>query len=364
MVFPLRPLLDPPFEQSDLIAREPLPHFGRWHPVVFIRCRDERNHFALARFARNNGVIARLKFSEGILLDIESETRFSFVLVRTVAGVTVFRKNRANIAIEVDLSSFPRRSQTQKGQEQHRDKRGRRLPDRVEKDSVVLAYEGLDGTIRRTHIQFDPLPDFTSNAELQFNIDLRPKERATFQFVISCDTPAETVSTGYARAVAAARQEFDSATDLFPKISSSNSRFSDWISRSVSDIQMMTLGNPEPNYPYAGVPWFSTVFGRDGIITALQTLWLSPSIARGVLEYLAAAQAQEVIPSIEAEPGKILHEMRRGEMAALREVPFGCYYGSVDSTPLFIMLAGAYYDRTADRTFLERLWPHVDKALR
>jgi len=246
----------------------------------------------------------------------------------------------------------------------HRDRKGQRLPDRVEKNSVVLSYEGLDGVIRRTHIQSNPSPDYASNKELLFDVKLHPKERATFQFIISCDRPAEARSTGYAKAVAAARQEFDSAAEIFPRISSSNSRFSDWITRSVSDLQMMTVGNPEPNYPYAGVPWFSTVFGRDGIITALQTLWLSPAIGRGVLEYLAALQAREIIPSIEAEPGKILHEMRRGEMAALGEVPFGCYYGSVDSTPLFIILAGAYYDRTADRSFLQRLWPHVEQALR
>jgi glycogen debranching enzyme len=246
----------------------------------------------------------------------------------------------------------------------HRNKKGERLPDRVERDSVVLSYEGLDRVIRRTCIQSDPLPDFTSNTELLFDVKLRPKERATFQFVISCDTSAEVESTGYARAVAAAREEFDSAAENFPRISSSNSRFSDWMTRSVSDLQMMTVGNPEPNYPYAGVPWFSTVFGRDGIITALQTLWLNPAIARGVLEHLAAAQAREIIPSIEAEPGKILHEMRRGEMAVLGEVPFGCYYGSVDSTPLFIILAGAYFDRTADRSFLERLWPRIERALR
>jgi glycogen debranching enzyme len=246
----------------------------------------------------------------------------------------------------------------------HRSKKGKRLPDRVEKDSVLLSYEGLDAVIRRTFLQSNPPADYTSNTELLFDVKLRPKERATFQFVISCDAPAEPKSTGYAKAVAAARQEFDSVAEMFPRISSSNSRFSDWITRSVSDLQMMTVGNPEPNYPYAGVPWFSTVFGRDGIITALQTLWLSPAIAKGVLEYLAAAQAHEIIPSIEAEPGKILHEMRRGEMAALGEVPFGCYYGSVDSTPLFVILAGAFYDRTADRTFLEHLWPHVEQALR
>ena len=150
----------------------------------------------------------------------------------------------------------------------------------------------------------------------------------------------------------------------FPQISSSNSRFSDWMARSSSDLEMMIAGNPEENYPYAGVPWFSTVFGRDGIVTALQTLWLNPDIAKGVLAFLALTQAKEADPLADAEPGKILHEMRRGEMAATHEVPFGRYYGSVDATPLFVVLAGAYFDRTGDHQFLKRLSPHVEQALR
>src|SRR5207247_9697281 len=123
-----------------------------------------------------------------------------------------------------------------------------------------------------------------------------------------------------------------------PRLVSSHARFNDWTRRSRDDVRMMTIGNREANYPYAGVPWFSTVFGRDGIITALEALWIEPTLAQGVLKFLAQTQAREVDPEIEAQPGKILHEMRRGEMANLREIPFGRYYGTVDATALFIML--------------------------
>jgi glycogen debranching enzyme len=92
-------------------------------------------------------------------------------------------------------------------------------------------------------------------------------------------------------------------------------------------------------------------------------LWLNPAVARGVLEFLACHQATELNPACEAEPGKILHEMRKGEMSALGEVPFGRYFGTVDATPLFVMLAHGYYVRTGDRVLIERLWPHLERAL-
>ena len=126
---------------------------------------------------------------------------------------------------------------------------------------------------------------------------------------------------------------------------------------------MLMTETPQGRYPYAGIPWYSTTFGRDGIITGLQMLWVDPRVAHGVLKRLAFYQAKSVDPRADAAPGKILHEMRGGEMAALHEVPFAQYYGSVDATPLFVLLAGLYVERTGDEGTLRELWPSIEAAL-
>src|SRR5690606_39076011 len=143
----------------------------------------------------------------------------------------------------------------------------------------------------------------------------------------------------------------------------SNEQFNNWIDRSRHDLLSLLAPTPEGDYPYAGIPWYNTIFGRDGIITALETLWLAPDIARGVLRFLAARQAQERVPACDAEPGKILHEVRNGEMAETGEIPFKSYYGGVDTTPLFLVLAGRYLRRTGDEETIRHLWGALLKAL-
>jgi glycogen debranching enzyme len=246
-----------------------------------------------------------------------------------------------------------------------REKRGERLEDVVDGSSVSLSYQGLDGVIRRTRFLCTPVPKRISASELHFDACLEPRTQATFNLAISCEIlPCSNgIPKSYESAWSAANFEISEVRREPSKVHSSSDEFNRWVARSQSDVEMMIVGNPEPNYPYAGVPWFSTVFGRDGIITALQCLWLNPAIARGVLDFLAHSQADEVNCTTEAEPGKILHEMRRGEMPALGEVPFGCYYGTVDATPLFVMLAHSYYLRTADLAFIEKIWPNLERAL-
>jgi glycogen debranching enzyme len=245
----------------------------------------------------------------------------------------------------------------------HRSRTGRHLNPENGPDCIVLGYEGLDGITRRTRVMCSPTPQDVTAQEMSFEIELGPKESQTFNLSIVCENGTRNRSLPYAQAMRRASSEMMASSRAFPQISSSNSRFNDWMRRSSSDVQMMTIGNRERNYPHAGVPWFSTVFGRDGIITALEMLWVEPVLARGVLEFLAATQADEVDEQREAEPGKILHELRHGEMANLKEIPFGRYYGTVDATPLFIVLAEEYYQRTGDKKLIEQIWPNIQAAL-
>jgi glycogen debranching enzyme len=246
-----------------------------------------------------------------------------------------------------------------------RARRGDMLEPRIGPDWCELGYRGLDRVTRRTLLRFSPRPSELGAAAARFELALEPQNTAHIEIVVACesDAPARVSIAPRVEALATMSHAVRDAASRQAAVESDNPSLNAWLRRSVVDLHMMTTHTSSGLYPYAGVPWFSTVFGRDGIITAFQLLWSDPRLAHGVLRYLAANQATEDNARQDAEPGKILHETREGEMAALGEVPFGRYYGSVDSTPLFIMLAGAYFARTGDRETLETLWPHVERAL-
>jgi glycogen debranching enzyme len=246
-----------------------------------------------------------------------------------------------------------------------RQRTGEHLDPVVEDGAVLLAYRGLDGVVRRTRLRFEPRPAALDGEEARFAVTLRPQEEVTFYLTVSCERGGiAPVLLSYDQAASRGAAALETARAEAGGIQTSNEQFNAWVNRAVADLAMMTTATSEGPYPYAGVPWFSTPFGRDGLLTALECLWLTPGLARGVLAYLAATQATEVLPEQDAEPGKILHETRSGEMAALKEIPFGRYYGSIDSTPLFVLLAGAYYQRTGNRPFIESIWPNLELALR
>jgi glycogen debranching enzyme len=242
-------------------------------------------------------------------------------------------------------------------------RRGTLLPERLG-DECVLGYTGLDNVERRTRIRWSRRPDALEPGLAKFLLRLAPHETIAFEMCASFEENDERrPPVEYDTELAASRSVLESRSSRGCTLRSSSESLNRWVKRSAADLQMMITDTPHGLYPYAGIPWFSTPFGRDGLITAYELLWADPEIARGVLAFLAATQATTCSDEQDAQPGKILHEMRSGEMPALGEVPFGRYYGSIDSTPLFIMLAHAYYRRSGDRAFIERLWPNLLAAL-
>ncbi|MBC9205448.1 amylo-alpha-1,6-glucosidase [Roseomonas aerophila] len=245
--------------------------------------------------------------------------------------------------------------------------RGTTHPSQLTTDSVTISYTGLDAATRHTALRFAPAPEKIGPHEAVYLRTLAPGEQQVFFLSIGVGERVEASPVAADRAFHTAlrdtRRRERHARARAATVETSHEVFNDALRRATADLNMLLTDKKGGPYPYAGIPWFSTAFGRDALITAWQALWFDPSIALGVLNFLAETQADHEDASNDAEPGKILHEMRDGEMARLKEVPYGRYYGSVDSTPLFVMLAGAYLDRTGDIAALRRLWPNIEAAL-
>ena len=182
-----------------------------------------------------------------------------------------------------------------------RARRGRRLPAHVTRSAAALSYAGLDGRLRRMRLSIDPPPTRLEEARAQLELRLEPRSEVTYRVAIACEsTPTDAKPAAilaarpaiwYEEAALKASDALAQAREAEPAIMTSNEQFNDWLNRSLADLHMMRTQTASGPYPYAGVPWFSTAFGRDGIVTALQCLWAVPDVARGVLKYLADTQA-------------------------------------------------------------------------
>lgn len=293
--------------------------------------------------------------------------------------ITNFGRCTAELDVVLDCWSDFRDIFEVRGAEPER--RGEHLAPCYGDGTLDFDYATADGRLLTCQIRIAPPPDFEAGrAHVALKIPTkdrreisclvraieRPEKNGNSEHTIAARhgslSPGEaTRPPEEARAAVSAR--FASRIARTARIITSRASFNNWLARSSADLALLTSELPTGPYPCAGVPWFAVPFGRDGIITALQTLWLDSDLARGVLDFLAATQATESDAFSDSDPGKILHEHRNGELARTGAVPFHHYYGGIDQTLLFVVLAEAYWHRTRDRETLERLAPAIRAAL-
>jgi glycogen debranching enzyme len=242
---------------------------------------------------------------------------------------------------------------------------GQVQPAQVGSNQVALGYRGADGVVRTTTIRFSPAPEELSANRAVFDLDLAHGERFGLTVEI---TPAVGSVTATRRPFGEARQRLEQAYTQWRKrctrFRTGNLPLSRFLDRAIVDLRMLLSGDPsdEPTI-HAGVPWFATLFGRDALITAYECLGVNPDMAWWVLRALAARQGAKEDEWTEEEPGKILHEVRVGELAGAGEIPHTPYYGSIDATPLWLVLLTYAYSWTADIDSVRSLWPNAMSAL-
>lgn len=244
---------------------------------------------------------------------------------------------------------------------QPRSRRGQMLPTIVREDTIVYSYIGLDQRRRETRVSFNPNPASISPSGARFALNLGRRETVVLQVVVAADHSRTPRRRNRFDAVAA---DYNAWMQGCARITTDNEFFNRVLERSFADLRMLLSETPNgERYPAAGTPWFDTLFGRDSCIVSLQFLPYRPDLARQTLKVLAAHQGVTRDPWRDEEPGKILHELRVDEMSASGELPYAPYYGSVDSTPLYLMLAAEYYNWTGDLRTLHSLQGAILAAL-
>jgi glycogen debranching enzyme len=236
---------------------------------------------------------------------------------------------------------------------------------------LILAYQGVDKTVTESQIEFhDRLPDKVVGTTAVWQLQLAARASVTLGYRLRCYHGQQPISNSsnsnantYSQAIAAEDLEELTWAGQITQIQTDNKFFNQALARAQQDIYLLRQTFAGSKVLVAGVPWFATLFGRDAIISASQTLILDPLIARETLTALAHYQGQVENIWREEEPGKILHELRLGEMARCGEIPHTPYYGTVDATPLWLMLFAEYYAWTSDRESLHRLWNNAIAAM-
>jgi glycogen debranching enzyme len=262
----------------------------------------------------------------------------------------------------------------------HRQRHGTFLQPKVEGEhGLMLSYMGGDELFRQTRIRFLegaplkrlevlPTEHFSTRAIAHLELTIGPNGgQAEFEYTLSTlhgdEKPQDQDLKPFMAFVADLDAEAHRKSETQTRLWSSNEIYHLMLNRSMRDIASLTLDYDTGFFPSAGIPWFTAPFGRDALITAYQTLLLTPEIAKGTLRFLAKYQGKEDNPFKDEEPGKIMHEIRTGELARMGLVPHTPYYGSVDATPLFLILLSEYYRWTGDVAFVREIWDAVEGAL-
>jgi glycogen debranching enzyme len=243
--------------------------------------------------------------------------------------------------------------------------RGTVQTPRLEPSAIELSYCGRDGVVRTTRFDFEPAPVHLEGARALYKLRLDPHGRAEVALTVSAAVglPLRSRPLPWDEALARRSTIINGLRQDWARLESDHESFNRWVECSQSDLLLLLTATDDGLVPYAGIPWYVAPFGRDALITALQTLPFAPEIARGTLRFLARHQARIEDQFADQEPGKILHEYRRGELASCREIPFVPYYGSVDATPLYVILLAEYVRWTGDVDCARELWPAVEQAL-
>jgi glycogen debranching enzyme len=246
---------------------------------------------------------------------------------------------------------------------------GRLLEPTRAGDRVRFGYVAGDGQHRETLVELEPSPARVriegGRAHVAWDIRLDARESISLWITVT-PTGVEGGNAELTAAQAAALLESSHMewVGACAQVSTDNELFDRLVDASVRDLHALMMPVGDDQLPAAGIPWFVAPFGRDSLLSACEALMINPDVARGTLLVLAGLQAQADEGWRDAEPGKILHELRTGELARTGHIPHTPYYGTVDATPLFLMVAGGYYRWTLDLDTMRQLRPALDAALR